>query len=114
MNDEKYNKAHAQPYDCHKAPRTLTNPALYRAAHAQPKIESINATAETTATLRATTESTTPTQTPNLQIAKTLSTTLIAITAILTGQWALTQGGGQETLYLSAAGLSTLITMFSK
>ena len=111
MNYEKYNKAHAQPRDCHKAPRTLTNPALYRAAHAQPKIEGINATAETTAILR---ESTTPTQTPNLQIAKTLSTTLIAITAILTGQWALTQGGGQETLYLSAAGLSTLITMFSK
>ena len=43
-------------------------------------------------------------------MARLAVTTLIAVTAIACGQWALVNGADQQALYLSAAGLVSLLT----
>ena len=44
------------------------------------------------------------------RMARLAVTTLIAVTAIACGQWALVNGADQQALYLSAAGLVSLLT----
>lgn len=44
------------------------------------------------------------------RLARLVVTTLIAVTAIACGQWALVNGADQQALYLSAAGLVSLLT----
>lgn len=50
------------------------------------------------------------TQRRHYRMARLAVTTLIAVTAIACGQWALVNGADQQALYLSAAGLVSLLT----
>lgn len=50
------------------------------------------------------------TQRRQYRMARLAVTTLIAVTAIACGQWALVNGADQQALYLSTAGLVSLLT----
>lgn len=123
MHDwEKFNEAHAQPFDCNLPRQGVEDKGLYDAAHRQNKDFHIDATAETRATLQTTVAA------PSADAAgaestkyealasaiRHLSATALAAIAILAGQWALVNGADQESLYLSAAGLVSLVGNFVK